>query len=378
MIAIIGGGICGLGIGWRLAQAGRAVTVFDRGQAGRETTWAAAGMLAPHAEAEPGEEALLPLIRESLALWKPFAAELEAVSGLALDYRGEGTLIVALDRDERENLGSLFTYRQGLGLPVEWLSGLEARRLEPHLSRNVTAGVLCPQDHQVDSRKTVEALRKAFLSAGGSLREHCEVLEVRTDRERVTGVTTAAGPQDAETVVVAAGPWSRNIPGLPEDARPPVRPLKGQMLALQMPPEAPLVAHVLWTQYGYLVPRSDGRLLVGATVEEMGFDREMTAGGLYEVLRHAWEALPGIYDLPVLETWAGLRPTSRDDAPILGPTALEGLVMATGHHRNGILLAPVTARAVSDFILSGTLAPAIAPFTLARFVEAPAAREAAQ
>ncbi|SVE01650.1 uncharacterized protein METZ01_LOCUS454504, partial [marine metagenome] len=184
---------------------------------------------------------------------------------------------------------------------------------------------------------------------------------------RVNGVRTEDETLGAETVVLAAGPWSHDIGGLPENLRPPVRPLKGQMLALQMPPDGALLDHVVWGPDIYLVPRLDGRLLIGATVEEMGFDPSITAGGAMDLLRDAWETLPGIYDLPVVETWVGFRPASRDDAPILGPTALDGLVMATGHHRNGILLAPITARAVADYVLSGEVPTAIAGFDIERF-----------
>lgn len=367
MIAIIGGGICGLGIGWQLARAGRAVSVFERAEAGHGATWAAAGMLAPHAEAEPGEESLLPLLRESRALWADFAHELEAASGIAVGYRTEGTLVVALDRDDAEHLKFQYDYQRGLGLPVEWLSGYEARQREPALARNVTCAIWSPLDHQVDNRQVALALCKAFVCAGGELREQCAVQEVVLSDNRVRGVRVAGQVIDAEVVVLAAGAWSRNIGGLPDDLRPPVRPIKGQMLAVQMPAQNPLLSHVVWHRRGYLVPRSDGRLIVGGTVEEQGFDTQLTAGGIYEVLRGAWETLPGIYDLPIVEQWAGLRPGSRDDAPILGPTRVPGLVMATGHHRNGILLAPVTARAVSQYIVTGELAESIKPFTLARF-----------
>jgi glycine oxidase len=171
--------------------------------------------------------------------------------------------------------------------------------------------------------------------------------------------------------VIAAGAWSRKLPGLPEALRPPVRPVKGQMLALQMDKAAPLTTRVIWGPDGYFVPRDDGRLLVGATVEEMGFDTTLTAGGMFEMLRAVWETLPGSYDLPLVESWCGLRPASRDDAPILGATEVEGLIMATGHHRNGILLTPVTAHAVSKLILNGIAPESLAPFSLSRFAASP-------
>lgn len=379
MIVIVGGGISGLAIGWYLARAGRAVSVFERDAAGHGATWAAAGMLAAHVEAEPGEERLLPLLLESRAMWAEFGRDLEAASGLAVDYRDEGTLVVALDRDDTERLKFSYDYHRSMGLEMEWLSGAEARRLEPHLASGVAAGVFSPLDHQVDNRKVVVALKAAFVKAGGALREHAEVEEILVEGGAVRGVLVGGERVEAEAVVIAAGAWSRNLKGLPDHLRPPVRPVKGQMLSLVMPADAPLLRHVVWGPGTCLVPRKNGRLFVGATVEEMSFDTNMTAGGVYDLLRRAWETLPGIYDLPIDEMWAGLRPTSRDDAPLLGPVSgpltgagevvgeAAGLIMATGHHRNGILLAPITARAISHYILTGELGEDIKPFAPTRF-----------
>ncbi|WP_376792990.1 glycine oxidase ThiO [Thermoflexus sp.] len=366
-VVIIGGGICGLSIGWFLARSGYPVTVLERGGAGLGATWAAAGMLAPYAEAEPGEEGLLPLLRASRDMWADFARELEAASGIAVDYRDEGTLVVALDRDEAERLRFLYEFQRSQNLPTEWLSGYEARRMEPHLSRHVVAAIYSPQDHQVDNRKVARALIEAFRRAGGRLREHTEVTGIVVDENRVLGVRLSRGFLEARTVILAAGAWSAQIPGLPESARPPVRPVKGQMLAVQMPPEAPLLQHVVWGADAYLVPRRDGRLLIGATVEEKGFDANLTAGGIFRLLRGAWEMLPGVDELPIVEMWVGFRPGSRDDAPILGPTAVEGLIMATGHYRNGILLAPITAYAIHHLIVHGDLPEIAKPFTIERF-----------
>lgn len=373
MIVIVGGGICGLGIGWRLAQAGREVTVIDRGEAAMAATWAAAGMLAPQAEAEHAEEALLPLAMESCRQWPSFAGELERGSGIDVDYRTEGTLVVAVDRDDFEMLEHRFAYLRDLGLNLEWLSGYEARRKEPYLSRGVSGALFSPDDHQVDNRLVGGALKACYINAGGNLQENTAVDEILTSAGRVTGVRVGDREIEAETVVVAAGAWSRNIAGLPPEASPPVRPLKGQMVAVRMPDDAPILRHVLWGPGNsivpsiYLAPKSDGRLIIGATVEEMGFDTDLTAGGMLEILRSAWEVLPGIYDLPLTESWTGFRPASRDDAPILGPAGVDGLVMATGHHRNGILLAPITARTVSDYILTGSVADIMRPFMLERF-----------
>jgi glycine oxidase len=339
----------------------------EKGEAGHGATWAAAGMLAPHAEAEPGEECLLELLLASHAAWAGFAHELELASDMAVDYRTEGTLMVALDHDDAERLKFHYELQCRSGLEVQQLSGYEARQMEPHLSRTVTTALFCPRDYQVDNRKTALALRTAFLRAGGLLREHSEVDEIIIAADRVLGVRLGDETLVADTVVLAAGAWSRNIRGLPEALRPPVRPVKGQMIAVQMPSNAALIEHVVWGPDVYLVPRSDGRILIGATVEEQGFDTQLTAGGLHYLLQGAWETLPGVYDLPIVEMWAGLRPGSRDDAPILGETSVRGLILATGHYRNGILLAPITAQAISQLVLTGAIMEEAKPFALARF-----------
>lgn len=368
-VAIIGAGVCGLGVGWRLAAAGCEVIAFERGQAGRGASWAAAGMLAAGIEAEPGEEKLFVLNALSQKIWPAFARELEAASGIDVEYRDEGTLLVALTRDDVDQLRFAYEYQCGLGIDLRWLSGAEVRRREPHLRPGVGAAVYSPQDHQVNNRRLVTALGEAFKRAGGRLRERSEVQGIETNGGRASGIWCAGELIPADIVVLAAGAWSRALEGLPEDARPAVRPTKGQMLALRMPPGAPLVRHVLWAPKVYLVPRKDGRLVIGGTVEEKGFDHELTAGGVFALLDGAWRAVPAIEDLSIDEMWVGFRPTSRDDAPILGPTSVSGLVLATGHHRNGILLTPVTADAVSRYVLHGDLPEAAQPFTLARFNE---------
>jgi glycine oxidase len=366
-VAVIGAGVIGLSIGWRLAQAGSAVDVFDRGPAGAGASWAAAGMLAAGAEAEPGEERLLALNRASQSLWPAFARELEAASGIDVGYRREGTLILALNRDERERLRADYEFQRGLGVPLHWLSAAEAKRREPHVAAATLAAVHAPEDHQVDNRQVVRALIAACRAAGVRIRENVAALGIEVTAGRVAGVSFAGGRQGCDAVVLAAGAWSRQIPGLPPQALPPVRPIKGQMLALRMDPEAPLLRHVLWAARIYLVPRGSGRLVIGGTVEERGFDPQLTAGGMLALLQAAWRVLPGIEELAIEESWVGFRPGSPDDAPILGPSAIEGLVIATGHHRNGILLTPITARTVGDYVLTGRLAEAIRPFGPARF-----------
>lgn len=370
---MIGAGVCGLGIGWRLAAAGCQVDVFDRGEAGQGATWAAAGMLAAGVECEPGEESLLPLNRLCQDRWPAFAAELTAASGIDPDYRDEGTLVVALTQDDVAALRFNHDFQVALGVALEWLSGGEARRREPHLRPGTAAAVFSPNDHQVDNRKLALALKEAFLRAGGRLHERTAVEAVEVRGGRARGLRVGGETLPADAVLLAAGAWSRGIDGLPAEALPPVRPVKGQMLALQMDARAPLLEHVLWGPNLYLVPRKDGRLIVGATVEEKGFDESLTAGGVFALLEAAWRAIPTVEELPLVESWVGFRPTSRDDAPILGPTPVEGLVVATGHHRNGILLAPVTADAISHLILTGEVLPEIAGFGLDRFAETPLA-----
>jgi glycine oxidase len=364
---VIGAGVIGLGIAWRLAQAGCTVSVYDRGEAGHGASWAAAGMLAAAVETEPGEEPLLPLALESQRLWPEFARELEAASGISPEYRDDGTLVVALNRDDAETLRHSYEFQRGLGLELEWLNAAEARRLEPHLKPGIAAAVLSRRDHQVENRNLGRALAVAARGAGVVVHEHCAVREVLVTGNRAAGIITEQGEEPADVVVLAAGAWSREIGGIPPTHRPPVRPIKGQMMALQMDPAAPLVRHVIWAPRAYIVPRNDGRLIIGATVEERGFDASLTAGGLFALIEGAWRAIPTIEELPIAETWVGFRPGSRDDAPMLGPSGVDGLVIATGHHRNGILLTPVSADVVSRYILTARLPDIALPFSPERF-----------
>ncbi len=368
-VAVIGAGVCGLGIGWRLAQAGCKVDIFDRAQIGQGASHAAAGMLAAGVETEPRELDLLALNLKSQAAWPAFAAEIVSASGMDIGYRDDGTLVVALTRDDERQLRFIHEYHRKAGIDVSWLSGSDAREKEPYLNPRVPAAVYSPHDHQVDNRALIAALAKAARRAGAMLHPGHSVDAVLVDGDRATGIATSGVRHAADAVILAAGAWSQTIEGLTPDAKPPVRPIKGQMLSVQMPSAIPILRHVLWAPGIYLVPRKDGRLLIGATNEEKGFDETITAGGLYALLDAAWRAIPGIEELPITETWVGFRPGSRDDAPILGPGPIGGLIYATGHHRNGILLAPLTANLVSRFVLTDELDPALHPFTLARFGE---------
>lgn len=367
-IAIIGGGIIGLTLGWRLAGAGARVVLLERGEAGQGASHAAAGMLAPGIETEPGEDPLIALSRESLALWPDFAAELTERSGIEVGLRREGTIEIALTRDDAARLARRVSFQRSRGAELHWLSPAEARAREPHLGPRLAGGVFSPHDHQVDNRRVTAALRRLFLAAGGELREHTPVEAVVITEDRVSGVRLSGGDVlPASQVVLAAGAWSAGIGGIPPALRPPVRPIKGQMLSLRMDPHSPLLRHVLWTPKVYLVPRGDGRLLIGATTEERGFDPTLTAGGVFSLLESAWRAIPAIEELAIDEMWVGFRPGSRDDAPILGPTPVRGLIMATGHHRNGILLAPITAALLLPLLLEGRTDPRLLPFRPDRF-----------
>jgi glycine oxidase len=376
-VVIIGAGVIGLGIAWRLAErtdVRAEVTVFDRGKAGEGASHAAAGMLAACSEAEPGEEALVALGRDSQARWPAFADELLRSSGVDVELRREGTLVLALTADDQAEIAHRLAFQQNLGLPLEWLSSAATRAKEPHLAGKIAGSVFSPQDHQVDNRKLSAALRIAAEAAGAKIHEYRPVKEILVQGGHANGVMFEDGTRsEADIVVLAAGAWSRSIGGLPPDRRPPVRPVKGQMLALRMDAAAPLLNHVLWAPGAYLVPRRDGRLIVGGTVEEKGFDETITAGGMLTLLEAAWRAIPAIEELPIDEIWVGHRPGSRDDAPILGRAPLDNLFYATGHHRNGILLAPVTADAMAKLILDDVIDPAIRLFGLERFLPARAA-----
>ena len=362
---IIGGGVIGLGIAWRLAQAGEPVLLLDKGEAGHEASWAAAGMLAPISEIHFQEDQNLQLGLESLERYPAFVHDLEAAAGMPVGYRKEGGLAISLQADETAELKHLFEYQQNLALDVEWLGGDEVQRRVPALSHNVVAGVYCPVEHQVDNRLLGQALKKALVAAGGELREHTPVEAVHLREDGPPEVVAGGQTLRREKLLLAAGAWSGMLPGLDGALRPWVRPVKGQMLSIQAPPG--MLAPNLRTPDIYIAPRADGRLIVGATVEEMGFDTSQTVGGVYELLRGVWRAIPGAYEMPLLESWCGFRPGSRDNAPILGETEIPGFYIATGHYRNGILNTPVTAHHMSRLLLGEPLPDYMGHFSPGRF-----------
>ncbi|WP_030371841.1 glycine oxidase ThiO [Streptomyces rimosus] len=377
-VLVIGGGIIGLVTAWRAAQRGLRTAVADPAPGGGAAQ-VAAGMLAAVTELHYGEQTLLGLNLASARRYPDFAAELAEASGRDLGYRRCGTLAVALDADDRAYLRDLHALQRRSGLDSEWLSGRECRRLEPMLAPGVRGGLRVDGDHQVDPRRLAAALLAACERAGVAF-HRTTVERLIVERGRATGAELADGSRIAAgQVVLAAGSRSGRLAGVPEDVLPPVRPVKGQVLRLRMPEGLPggvpflsrTVRAVVRGGPLYLVPREDGELVVGATTEELGWDTTVTAGGVYELLRDAHELMPGITELPLVETRAGLRPGSPDNAPLLGPTALPGLLLATGHHRNGVLLTPVTGDVLAAALTGGPLPEEALPFAPDRFTTQP-------
>jgi glycine oxidase len=380
----VGGGVIGLACAWRAAQAGARVVVVERAEPPAGATNVAAGMLAPVGELSFGERELLEMMLASGALWPEFAAEVEAASGVETGYERGGALHVALDRDEAGELHRRHELQRELGLDAEWLTPRRCRELEPGLVPTFVGGVLASGDASVDPRRLALSLTAALREAGGELRTGTEVVDGLWDGERLGGVRTAAcsvpsgasgvtrrnnsgevppghprGPDVyADAVVLCNGAWSGRTTWLPEEARPPVRPVKGEVIELRPREGAPPPAgRIVCSERVYLVPRPDGRLIVGATQEERGFDTVVTAGGVHELLREAYRVLPDVAEMELAGTIAGLRPGTPDNLPIVGRGAVDGLVLATGHFRNGIMLAPLTADAVAA-TLAGKSAPA--------------------
>jgi glycine oxidase len=370
-VAVVGGGVVGLAVAWRAAQRGMRVAVLERDDPGSGASWVAAGMIAPISEARPKERSLLALSLASARAYPRFVAELREASGVDPGYLGCGTLAVARDRDEAEALERELVMREGLGLAVSRLRPSEARRLEPALAPTVRYALDVPDDHVIDPHALVAALGSALVAAGGSVRSASEVAEVVVHDGRVGGVRLASGERiAADQVVIAAGVWSGSIDGLPEHARVPLRAVKGQTLRMHDPSGPGLLTRVLRMNPGYVVPRGDGRYVLGATMEERGFDTTITAGAIFEQLRDAIELVPGIAELVIDGLVAGLRPGTPDNAPVLGPGAVEGLQWATGHYRHGILLAPITADVLTATLAGEDPNELAAPFGAGRFAGA--------
>lgn len=371
-VLVVGGGVIGLTIAWRARQAGMSVVVLERDLPGGATSSVAAGMLAPVAEVEFGESGrrLLELGLRSASMWSAFAVELETATGVSVGLIPTGTLLVARDEDDARELERQLEFRRSLGLAVRRLLPSEARELEPALAPTIRLALEASEDHSVDPRMVVSALKRACVSCGVDVRSHTPVarVELGPDGTRVVGVALADGTHvPGQQVVLAAGPWSERIEGLPPGMRVPVRPVKGQIVRLRDPAGPGMLLHVLRFPGGYLVPREDGAYVLGATVEERGFELAPTAGGVYELLRDAHELVPGITELQVEELSVGLRPGTPDNAPAIGPGGVEGLVWATGHYRNGVLLAPLTAELVVSLLAGGQGDPLLSVCSPARF-----------
>ena len=369
---IVGGGLIGLATAWRAAQRGLSVTVVDPAP-GSGASYASAGMIAPVSEAAYGEERLLRLELASKDRYPAFVAEVEDVAGIETGYRPEGTIEVAFDADDLAALEDRYRFQESLGIDVRRISGRECRKLEPMLAPTIRGGLLAGEDHSIDPRRLTRALLLAAERGGVRLLRD-RVAAVVTAADRVTGVRLASGDVPAPRVVLAAGCWTAELAGIPAEARPPVRPVKGQILRLRT-----RVPFLTYTVRGlvrgstvYVVPRADGEVVVGATQEEMGYDTTVTAGGVYELLRDAHAVVPGITELELTETLAGLRPGSPDNAPMIGASALPGLYVASGHHRSGVLLTPVTADAMAELLATGRVSEEAAGFSPTRFEGVPA------
>lgn len=370
-VAVVGGGVIGSAIAWRCAQRGLAVCLVDPDD-GRGAWRTAAGMLAPVTELHYTETPLLSLNLASLARYRDFAAEAQDLGGLPTGYRECGTVTVAWDGADLAALQDLQAFATGLGLRSRMLTGRELRALEPGLAAGLPGGLLAEDDHQVDPRLLHAALRAAAANAG--VERIRSTARPALSGDRVRGLVTADGTAvSAPVVVIAAGAWSAHL-DLPETvASPRVRPVKGQTLRLRLPVASAPEHVVRGTVKGspiYLVPRADGEIVVGASSEEAGFDQRPRAGAVYELLRDAQSVFPELGEAVFSEVSTGLRPGSPDNAPLIGPAGVEGLVYACGHYRNGVLLTPVTADAVAELVATGTVPELIAPFLPARFDEA--------
>ncbi|MCB8960569.1 MAG: glycine oxidase ThiO [Ardenticatenales bacterium] len=362
MITIIGAGMIGLSLGWRLAQAGQQVSIFERGQAGQEASWAAAGMVAPGAD----NHDLLTLMMASRAIWPAFAAELEAAAGQLIDYCTTGHLSVALDETSHGLARSRLHEYEARGWDASWLTGSEARALEPALSPAVTGACLNRYWHFVNNRLANQALLTAFQQAGGQLHEGMAVSAIQHRHGRVTGLVVNGEDVPAETLVLAAGAWSDLLADLPAEAGPRIKPVKGEMFSLKMPPGEPIFRHMISRPAGVMVAHRAGDVVIGGSKLPGRRDKTVHSGTLADLLQSAHRYIPALRELPFGQSWAGIRPGTEDGLPYLGPTPLAGLYLATGHYMDGILLAPITAQLMSETILSGQLPADLAPFQLAR------------
>ncbi len=355
-LLVVGGGAIGLAIAWEAARNGRSVRICDP-DPGHGASWVAAGMLAPINEAHFGEDDRLPVALAALNSWKSFAAEVTQATGQPIGLREEGSIVVAYDTDDRVATDRMRLFHASLGLTATELTIAECRKLEPWLSPDIAGGTLVEGDLSVNNRALVEALLRANELCGVEFdRRHVSAIQLDTTGARARGVIFDDGDHaNADVVVLAAGTWSALVQGLPAQVVPPVHPRKGQILRLRATAEQPqpltrsLIALVQGSNV-YLVPRSNGELVIGATQEDRGFHTSVTAGGIWELLRDARLVIPAIGEMEIGEMAAGLRPATPDNAAIVGRTEIDGLLIATGHGRNGILFTPLTAQIINDLI----------------------------
>jgi glycine oxidase len=355
-IIVIGAGVAGLSIGWRLQRLGADVTILERAQPASAATWASAGMIAAGGELGDAQTPEAEFARLSWGLWPDFANEVEEVSGHAVHYRRCGALMVALFQGEQEALR--------LWQGAERIDRAVALTMEPMLAPDVVGAIWAPDEAQVDSRELGQALALAFIRAGGALIPNEVVLSFRLEGDRVANIATPFRRYDADAYVIAAGAWSGTIEGLPAEAVPPIKPIKGEMLSVAPREVGRLPRHIVWGSGVYMVPRAD-RLLIGATSVDAGFDTSLTDAGAEHLSKNARRLMPETAEWGVTERWAGLRPMSADGLPLLGRTALGGLFIATGQYRNGILFAPAIAQLMSRIILEDDVE--IAAFDPRRF-----------
>jgi glycine oxidase len=344
-VVIAGGGLIGASVAFELAQAGLKVGVFDRGEPGREASWASAGILSPAPES-PAMISMVPLAKASMDLYPALVANVEEISGEKVGFRPKGTIDVFFSKDAISDLSTLIALHHGMGLKAEPLRPEDARDLEPSISPELEAAALRPDEASIDNRAFTHAMLSAGKKSGVEIFADAGVTGIVKDGGRCTGLKLGNETVSAKWTVIAAGCFSAEIEGVKEFA--PVRPAKGQMVSLRA--DGLKIERVIWGERVYIVPRNDGRILVGATVEYVGFDKQITAGGIGKILSAAIEIVPDLANARIEETWAGLRPDSPDHLPILGPTDVEGLLIATGHFRSGILLTPITARVVRQWI----------------------------
>jgi glycine oxidase len=363
--AIAGGGIIGASIALELAEAGLKVALYDAREPGREASWASAGMISPAPETA-AMISFMPLSMASVALYPQFIETIEKLADVSVGYRQDGALDVILDDDPKEELSTIIAMQHGVGLRAEALNGEKARQLEPALTEEVRAAVFRPEEASLDARILTQGALRAARSKGAQVFANNGAKAIWKEGARCKGLLLENGKVQAKWTIIAAGCFSARIEGVAPYA--PVFPAKGQMAGLRA--QEVQLKRVLWLEHTYLVPRNDGRIIAGSTIERTGFDHQVTAGGISKILSGALRLVPGLASARIEETWAGLRPDSPDHLPILGPTDVEGLLMATGHFRSGILLAPVTARLIRDWVVKQAVKVSWDRYSPMRFLEA--------